>query len=146
VAAREAVVTPVLQGRQAFVGILSGLLQGIATWRKTPLAAHRNLSLECRDRIAMADLIGLGWLAFVEQKQRDGELVGGVAELAGSWSGDPTQTKALRLAFKGDVWAGIRAIDRDLDGLPLGRAAPELFIGSIGRSAVIPPGDGGLQG
>ncbi len=94
----------------------------------------------------MADLIGLGWLAFVEQKQRDGELVGGVAELAGSWPGDPTQTQALRLAFKGDVWAGIRAIDRDLDGLPLGRAAPELFLGSIGRSAVIPPGDGGLQG
>jgi hypothetical protein len=52
----------------------------------------------------------------------------------------------LRLAFKGDVWAGIRAIDRDLDVLPLGRAAPELFLGSIGRSAVIPPGDGGLQG
>ena len=94
----------------------------------------------------MADLFGLGGLAFVEQKQRDGELVGGVAELAGSWPGDPTQTQALRLAFKGDVWAGIRAIDRDLDGLPLGRAAPDFSLGSIGRCAVSPPGDGGLQG
>jgi hypothetical protein len=44
----------------------------------------------------------------------------------------------LRLAFKGDVRAGIRAIDRDLDGLPLERAAPDLVLGSIGRSAVIP--------
>ena len=52
----------------------------------------------------------------------------------------------MRLAFKGDVWAGIRAIDRDVDGLPLGRAAPDLFLGSIGRSGVIPPSDGGLQG
>ncbi len=145
-AAREAVVTAVLEGRQAFVGILGGLLQGIAAWRKTPFAAQRQLSLEGRDRIAVADLFGLGGLAFVEQKQRDGELVAGVAELAGSWPGDPTQTQALGIGFQGDVWAGIRAIDRDLDGLPLGRAAPELFLGSIGRSAVIPPGDGGLQG
>ncbi len=30
--------------------------------------------------------------------------------------------------------------------MPLGRAAPKLFLGSIGRGAVIPPGDGGLQG
>ena len=52
----------------------------------------------------------------------------------------------MRRAFKGDVWAGIRAIDRDLDGLPLGRAAPDFSLGSIGRCAVIPPSDGGLQG
>jgi hypothetical protein len=95
VAAREAVVPPVLEGRQAFVGILGGLLQGIAAWRKTPFAAQRQLSLEGRDRIAVADLFGLGGLAFVEQKQRDGELVAGVAELAGRWPGDPAQTKAL---------------------------------------------------
>jgi hypothetical protein len=95
VAAREAVVPPVLEGRQAFVGILGGLLQGIAAWRETPFAAQRQLSLEGRDRIAVADLFGLGGLAFVEQKQRDGELVAGVAELAGRWPSDPAQTKAL---------------------------------------------------
>jgi hypothetical protein len=86
----------------------------------------------------VADLFGLGWLPLVEQKQRHRQLITGIAELAGGWPGDPAQTQALRLAFKGDVWAGIGAIDRDLDVLPLGRAAPELFLGSIGRSAVIP--------
>jgi len=91
---------------------------------ETPFAAQRQLSLEGRDRIAVANLLGLGEFAFVEQKQRDGELVGGVAELGWSWPGDPAQTQALGIGFQGDVRAGIGAIDRDLDGLPLGRAAP----------------------
>ena len=58
VAAGKAVIAPVLEGRQAFIGIFGGLLQRIAAGRKACLATERELRLESRDRIAIANLFG----------------------------------------------------------------------------------------
>ena len=58
VTAGKAVIAAVLEGRQAFIGILGGLLQGIAAGRKACLATERELRLESRDRIAIANLFG----------------------------------------------------------------------------------------
>ena len=58
VAAGKAVITAVLEGRQAFIGILGGLLQRIAAGRKACLATEREFRLESRDRIAIANLFG----------------------------------------------------------------------------------------
>ena len=58
VTAGKAVIAAVLEGRQAFIGILGGLLQRIAAGRKTCLATERELRLESRDRIAIANLFG----------------------------------------------------------------------------------------
>ena len=146
VAAREAVVAPVLEGRQAFVGILGGLLQGIAARRKALGALEAQLHLEGRDRIAVADLVGLGRLPLVEQEQRHRQLITGIAELAGGRPGDPAQAEALRVGLQGDVWAGALAGDRERHAVALRGAQPELLVVAIGRGCVIPPGDGGLDG
>ena len=91
VSAREAVITSVLQSRKTFVGILGGLLQRISARRETTLAMQGDFDLEGCNGIAVTDLIGLGRLALIQQKEGDGELISWISELGWCWTSNPPE-------------------------------------------------------
>jgi hypothetical protein len=84
VAAGEAEVAPVLQSGEGFVVVLVRcVLESIPARGKALGAVEAEFGLEGGEGVAVADLVGLGRLALVEQEQRHRDLIAGIAELLG---------------------------------------------------------------
>jgi hypothetical protein len=147
----EAEIAAVLQGGQSFVAILAGLLEGIKTRRKALRAVEPQLGLEGGDGIAEANLLAAALGPFVEQKQRQRELISGIAQRGRSWAGDPAQTEPFRLGplwwtFQGDVSAVTKPVDVEGARHLMMCAIPAWVVPILGGWAVIAPGGGDLNG